>query len=161
MMTADGWIPVLQKCREAKPEDYNKLAILLDNQFNDMSSNDGTVQDFTRFALPLIIKTFNKLTAKGIDVQPIVNSILSCCLRYIGPDNDNVEKIIKAGTDILVSGMNAESYMADRISDTIVNDIISLNQNPFKLRCLLKENNIGDTVILGDKKSFVMEYIDQ
>lgn len=77
------WAPVLKKCREVRPEKYGLMAAILENQFNhwdpankslllEDATTTGDIADFTRFALPLIRKSYPKLIADNlVGVQPM------------------------------------------------------------------------------------------
>jgi len=77
------WSPVLSKCREVKQQKFGLMAAILENQFNawnpenrSMILEDQTttanIADFTRFALPLIRKSYPKLIADNlVGVQPM------------------------------------------------------------------------------------------
>ena len=77
------WSPVLNKCREIPRKKMGIMACLLENQrnawdpqnrsvlFEDMTST-GNIADFTRFALPLIRKSYSKLVSDNlVGVQPM------------------------------------------------------------------------------------------
>lgn len=77
------WSPVLGKCREVGPQKFGLMASILENQFNSWDPQNRSViledqtttaniADFTRFALPLIRKSFPKLIADNlVGVQPM------------------------------------------------------------------------------------------
>ena len=77
------WTPVLTKCREVPKQKFGLMASILENQFNawnpgnrSMILEDQTttanIADFTRFALPLIRKSYPKLIADNlVGVQPM------------------------------------------------------------------------------------------
>ena len=77
------WTPVLSKCREVQKQKFGLMAAILENQFNawnpsnrSMILEDQTttanIADFTRFALPLIRKSYPKLIADNlVGVQPM------------------------------------------------------------------------------------------
>lgn len=77
------WTPVLSKCREVAKSKFGLMAAILENQFNawnpgnrSMILEDQTttanIADFTRFALPLIRKSYPKLIADNlVGVQPM------------------------------------------------------------------------------------------
>ena len=77
------WTPVLTKCREVPKGKFGLMASILENQFNawnpgnrSMILEDQTttanIADFTRFALPLIRKSYPKLIADNlVGVQPM------------------------------------------------------------------------------------------
>lgn len=77
------WSPVLNKCSEIPQKKLGLLATLLENQHgHDSPSNrsvltedvttTGSVADFTRFALPLIRKSYARLIADSlVGVQPM------------------------------------------------------------------------------------------
>jgi len=77
------WAPVLNKCREVPRKKLGLMASLLENQhrawdpknrtvlFEDITTT-GNVADFTRFALPLIRKSYSRLIADNlVGVQPM------------------------------------------------------------------------------------------
>lgn len=77
------WTPVLQKCKEVPRKKLGIMAALLENQrnawdpqnrtvlFEDMTTT-GNIADFTRFALPLIRKSYSKLISDNlVGVQPM------------------------------------------------------------------------------------------
>ena len=77
------WAPVLSKCREIPRKKMGLMASLLENQhrawdpknrtvlFEDITST-GNVADFTRFALPLIRKSYSRLISDNlVGVQPM------------------------------------------------------------------------------------------
>lgn len=79
----DRWKPVLSKCKEIKPSKFGLMAAILENQhrhqdparrsvlFEDATTT-GDVADFTRFALPLIRKSYPRLIADNlVGVQPM------------------------------------------------------------------------------------------
>jgi len=77
------WQKVLRKCKEVKPQKVPLMAALLENQFNywnpqnrnlllEDATTTGDIADFTRFALPLIRKSYPKLIADNlVGVQPM------------------------------------------------------------------------------------------
>jgi len=78
------WAPVLKKCREVPREKFGLMAAILENQFNawdpkqrnrvlfEDATTTGDIADFTRFALPLIRKSYPKLIADNlVGVQPM------------------------------------------------------------------------------------------
>ncbi len=77
------WAPVLKKCKEITPQKYGLMAALLENQFNhwdpknrslllEDATTTGDIADFTRFALPLIRKSYPKLISDNlVGVQPM------------------------------------------------------------------------------------------
>lgn len=77
------WSPVLKKCREVPPAKFPLMAAVLENQYNhwdpkkkslilEDATTTGDIADFTRFALPLIRKSYPKLIADNlVGVQPM------------------------------------------------------------------------------------------
>jgi len=77
------WSPVLKKCREVHPGKFPLMAHILENQYNhwdpkkkslllEDATTTGDIADFTRFALPLIRKSYPKLIADNlVGVQPM------------------------------------------------------------------------------------------
>jgi hypothetical protein len=78
------WSPVLAKCPEIEPKKFGLMAAILENQYNHMSPNGKSrlltetqtttadIADFTRFALPLLRKSYPKLIADNlVGVQPM------------------------------------------------------------------------------------------
>jgi len=77
------WSPVLQKCQEVTPGKFGLMAAILENQYNHNSPTNrsiiledqtttANIADFTRFALPLIRKSYPKLIADNlVGVQPM------------------------------------------------------------------------------------------
>lgn len=77
------WSSVLGKCREVSPQKFGMMAAILENQFKHNNPNNRSVifedqtttaniADFTRFALPLIRKSYPKLIADNlVGVQPM------------------------------------------------------------------------------------------
>lgn len=77
------WSPVLKKCREVSPKKFGLMAAILENQLNHYNPSNKSViledqtttaniADFTRFALPLIRKSYPKLIADNlVGVQPM------------------------------------------------------------------------------------------
>jgi len=77
------WSPVLSKCREVPQKKFGLMASILENQFNTWNPENRSViledqtttaniADFTRFALPLIRKSYPKLIADNlVGVQPM------------------------------------------------------------------------------------------
>ncbi|MEO5366030.1 MAG: hypothetical protein H7831_06695 [Magnetococcus sp. WYHC-3] len=77
------WGSVLGKCREIHNKKLGLMASLLENQFNSWNPSNRTmltedqtttanIADFTRFALPLIRKSYAKLIADNlVGVQPM------------------------------------------------------------------------------------------
>lgn len=77
------WSSVLNKCKEVPKQKFGLMASILENQFNawnpanrSMILEDQTttanIADFTRFALPLIRKSYPKLIADNlVGVQPM------------------------------------------------------------------------------------------
>lgn len=71
------WSPVLSRCREVNKTKLGLMAHLLENQYNAWNSKDrpmiledqtttANIADFTRFALPLIRKSYPKLIADNL-----------------------------------------------------------------------------------------------
>jgi hypothetical protein len=81
--TVNRWAPVLRKCKEIGPQKYGLMAALLENQLNawdpknrnvllEDATTTGDIADFTRFALPLIRKSYPRLIADNlVGVQPM------------------------------------------------------------------------------------------
>lgn len=79
----DRWKPVLAKCREVNPSKFGLVSAMLENQNNhsnpknrsvlfEDATTTGDIADFTRFALPLIRKSYPKLIADNlVGVQPM------------------------------------------------------------------------------------------
>jgi hypothetical protein len=77
------WSPVLKKCREVQPQKFGLMAAILENQFKawnpenrsvlfEDQTTTANIADFTRFALPLIRKSYPKLIADNlVGVQPM------------------------------------------------------------------------------------------
>lgn len=77
------WSPVLRKCREVGPQKFPLMAAILENQYNawdpskksllfEDATSTGDIADFTRFALPLIRKSYPKLISDNlVGVQPM------------------------------------------------------------------------------------------
>ncbi len=77
------WSPVLNRCREVGPQKFGLMASILENQYNCWSpekrsmlfedqTTTANIADFTRFALPLIRKSYPKLIADNlVGVQPM------------------------------------------------------------------------------------------
>jgi len=77
------WSPVLKKCREVSPQKFGLMAAILENQYNcwnpenrsvilEDQTTTANIADFTRFALPLIRKSYPKLIADNlVGVQPM------------------------------------------------------------------------------------------
>lgn len=77
------WSPVLSKCREVSPQKFGLMASILENQHNHWNPKNrsiiledqtttANIADFTRFALPLIRKSYPKLIADNlVGVQPM------------------------------------------------------------------------------------------
>jgi hypothetical protein len=77
------WSAVLSKCREVTPQKFGLMAAILENQFQhnnpenrsvifEDQTTTANIADFTRFALPLIRKSYPKLIADNlVGVQPM------------------------------------------------------------------------------------------
>ena len=77
------WSPVLGKCREVPSQKMGLMAAILENQYKAWNPNERSVifedqtttaniADFTRFALPLIRKSYPRLIADNlVGVQPM------------------------------------------------------------------------------------------
>ena len=77
------WSPVLGKCREVGQRKFGLMASILENQYNawnpenrsiifEDQTTTANIADFTRFALPLIRKSYPKLIADNlVGVQPM------------------------------------------------------------------------------------------
>lgn len=79
------WSPVLRKFKEVPSKKYSLMAAMLDNQYSlaeskktgssvlfEEATTTNNVADFTRFALPLIRKSYPKLIADNlVGVQPM------------------------------------------------------------------------------------------
>jgi len=113
------WSPVLKKCKEVGPKKFGLMASILENQFNawnpenrSMILEDQTttanIADFTRFALPLIRKSYPKLIADNlVGVQPMsqpASLIFYIRYRYALTKGQTV-----AGTQIMRQN-TAQSY---------------------------------------------------
>jgi hypothetical protein len=82
-MLVKKWAPVLAKCKEVTPSKFSLLATMLENQYNawdpkkrsvilEDATTTGDIADFTRFALPLIRKSYPRLIADNlVGVQPM------------------------------------------------------------------------------------------
>jgi hypothetical protein len=113
------WSPVLGKCREVPKSKFGLMASILENQYNawnpqnrSMILEDQTttanIADFTRFALPLIRKSYPKLIADNlVGVQPMsqpASLIFYIRYRYALSKGQTV-----AGTQIMRQN-TAQSY---------------------------------------------------
>lgn len=77
------WSPVLSKCREVGAHKFGLMAAILENQFKhnnpenrsvifEDQTTTANIADFTRFALPLIRKSYPKLISDNlVGVQPM------------------------------------------------------------------------------------------
>ena len=77
------WAPVLRKCKEIPNQKFGIMAALLENQLQSWdpknrnvlledATTTGDIADFTRFALPLIRKSYPRLIADSlVGVQPM------------------------------------------------------------------------------------------
>jgi len=76
------WAPVLKKCAEVKAGKFDLMAAMLENQHAhsdrkgsplfEEATTTGNIADFTRFALPLIRKSYPRLIADNlVGVQPM------------------------------------------------------------------------------------------
>ena len=77
------WSPVLKKCKEISAKKFALMACILENQnnhsgarksglFTEEATTTGNIADFTRFALPLIRKSYPRLIADNlVGVQPM------------------------------------------------------------------------------------------
>ena len=77
------WAPVLRKCKEVPASKYGLLSTMMENQYNawdpkhrtpimEDATTTGDIADFTRFALPLIRKSYPRLIADNlVGVQPM------------------------------------------------------------------------------------------
>lgn len=77
------WSPVLKRCGEVPSKKFGLMAAVLENQMNhndpsrrspilEDATTTGDIADFTRFALPLIRKSYPKLIADNlVGVQPM------------------------------------------------------------------------------------------
>jgi hypothetical protein len=113
------WASVLNKCKEVPKAKFGLMASILENQFNawnperrSMILEDQTttsnIADFTRFALPLIRKSYPKLIADNlVGVQPMsqpASLIFYIRYRYALSKGQTV-----AGTQIMRQN-TAQSY---------------------------------------------------
>lgn len=81
--TVNDWLPVLKKCREVGPGKFGLMASILENQYKYLdpknrnvlfedATTTGDIADFTRFALPLIRKSYPRLISDNlVGVQPM------------------------------------------------------------------------------------------
>src|SRR5574341_1091449 len=71
------WAPVLRKCKEVGANKYGLLSAMFENQYNawdpkkrsvilEDATTTGDIADFTRFALPLIRKSYPRLIADNL-----------------------------------------------------------------------------------------------
>jgi len=77
----EKWAPVLQRCAEIKPAKFALMAAMMENQHGyqanstpimEEATTTGNIADFTRFALPLIRKSYPRLIADNlVGVQPM------------------------------------------------------------------------------------------
>lgn len=77
------WAPVLKKCKEIPAQKFGLMATILENQLREYNpkaripifedaTTTGDIADFTRFALPLIRKSYPKLIADNlVGIQPM------------------------------------------------------------------------------------------
>jgi hypothetical protein len=77
------WAPVLRKCKEIPSAKYGLVSTMMENQFNawdpknrsvilEDATTTGDIADFTRFALPLIRKSYPRLISDNlVGVQPM------------------------------------------------------------------------------------------
>ncbi len=89
------WAPVLKKCVEIPQRKFSLMAAMLENQMNcwdkkkssilfEEATTTGSIADFTRFALPMIRKSYPRLIADNlVGVQPMSTpSSLIFYIRY-------------------------------------------------------------------------------
>jgi len=80
--TVKRWLPVLKKCPEMGQKKWGVFSQLLENQYNAMTpksrmlfeetTTTNNIADFTRFALPLLRKSYARLIADNlVGVQPM------------------------------------------------------------------------------------------
>jgi len=81
--TVSDWLPVLKKCQEVGPGKFGLMAAILENQYKYLdpknrnvlfedATTTGDIADFTRFALPLIRKSYPRLISDNlVGVQPM------------------------------------------------------------------------------------------
>lgn len=113
------WSPVLSKCREVGQRKFGLMASILENQFKawnpenrsvifEDQTTTANIADFTRFALPLIRKSYPKLIADNlVGVQPMsqpASLIFYIRYRYALTKGQTV-----AGTQIMRQN-TAQSY---------------------------------------------------
>lgn len=113
------WSPVLGKCKEITPKKFALMAALLENQHNhwhpgnrsaifEDQTTTANISDFTRFALPLIRKSYPKLISDSlVGVQPMsqpASLIFYIRYRYALTKGQTV-----AGTQIMRQN-TAQSY---------------------------------------------------
>ena len=79
----ERWTPVLSKCKEVPTKKFGLMAAILENQYKhsdpknrsvimEDATTTGDIADFTRFALPLIRKSYPRLIADNlVGVQPM------------------------------------------------------------------------------------------
>jgi DNA-binding protein YbaB len=76
------WSPVIEKCQEVTSSKFSLFASMLENQYKhcggkgniltEEATTTGAIADFTRFALPLIRKSYPRLIADNlVGVQPM------------------------------------------------------------------------------------------
>ncbi len=83
-VVVEKWSPVLRKFREVPASKLANMALILENQYNSFMNKSknsllledatmtGDIADFTRFALPLIRKSYAKLIADNlVGIQPM------------------------------------------------------------------------------------------
>jgi hypothetical protein len=113
------WSPILHKCREVGQKKFGLMASILENQYNawnpegrsiifEDQTTTANIADFTRFALPLIRKSYPKLIADNlVGVQPMsqpASLIFYIRYRYALTKGQTV-----AGTQIMRQN-TAQSY---------------------------------------------------
>lgn len=113
------WSSVLSKCKEITPKKLGLMASLMENQYNAWNPSNKTtifedqtttanIADFTRFALPLLRKSFPKMISDNlVGVQPMsqpASMIFYIRYRYALTKGQTV-----AGTQIMRQN-TAQSY---------------------------------------------------
>jgi hypothetical protein len=109
--TIRRWAPVLRKCTEIGPKKMSTFAQLLENQHRawapggsrllfEETTTTNNIADFTRFALPLLRKSYPKLIADNlVGVQPMSQpASLIFYIRYRYALNKGMTR---AGTQIM------------------------------------------------------------
>lgn len=161
------WSPVLRKCAEVRPDKYSLMAAVLENQFAAWDSRNrspifeeatttGNIADFTRFALPMIRKSYPRLIADSlVGVQPMsgpASLIFYIRYRYAISKGQTIAgtQIMRQNTAQQFSRQNGWALDPYYSSQTVKGEALTVNIGPKTITGTLAQKPVlAGTVVVN------------